>query len=61
MMSAGARVAAFVALLAAIFACAALAGAAIDPGGGGARQHPHPTQGRDGHVHTAVFTRTVEP
>lgn len=39
MMPAGARVAAFVALLAAIFACAALAGAAIDPGGGGDDAH----------------------
>jgi hypothetical protein len=39
MMNAGARVAAFVALLAAVFAGAALAGAAIDPEGGSDGSH----------------------
>jgi hypothetical protein len=48
MMPAGARVAAFVALLAAVFAGGALAGAGIDPGGG---------DGGGG----GAFTSVVEP
>jgi hypothetical protein len=48
-MSAGARVAAFVALLVAIFACALLAGRALRP------------DGHSGRVHTATVTRVVAP
>ena len=46
-MSAGARIAAFVALLAVVFGGAALAGGAIDPGAGadGATQHGHTPAG----------------
>jgi hypothetical protein len=44
-MTAGARVAAFVALLAAVFAAAALAGGAIDPEGNGDARHAAGTSG----------------
>jgi hypothetical protein len=48
-MNAGARVAAFVALLVAIFGCAVLAGRALGP------------DGHSGRVHTTTVTRVVSP
>jgi hypothetical protein len=55
-VSAGARIAAFVALLAAVFAGAALAGGALDPGGdaGGAPAHGHAGAGHATSGHGAT-------
>jgi hypothetical protein len=59
-MTAGVRVAAFVALLAVIFAAAVLAGRAIDPGSGSHdAAHGRAHAGAPGH--TAALRREVTP
>ena len=55
-MNAGARVAAFVGLLVAVFAAAALAGAAFDPGGGDDNAHPAAAPGAGAAEHGGAST-----